>query len=75
MPENYPSLGISWCATRKGLDEGVVKCNLKSHSTGAQYVTLDNKTERPFGNPTNKTVTGIAYTWELLIANNLDPSV
>jgi hypothetical protein len=28
-----------------------------------------------FGNPTNKTVTGTAYTWELLIANHLDQSL
>jgi hypothetical protein len=27
-----------------------------------------------FGNPTNKTVIGTAYTWELLIANHLDQS-
>jgi hypothetical protein len=28
-----------------------------------------------FGNPTNKTVTGTANTWELLIANHLDQSL
>jgi len=28
-----------------------------------------------FGNPTNKTVTGTAHTWELLIANHLDHSL
>ncbi len=28
-----------------------------------------------FGNPTNKIVSGIAYTWELLIANHLDQSL
>jgi hypothetical protein len=27
-----------------------------------------------WGNPTNKTVTGTAYTWELLIADHLDQS-
>jgi hypothetical protein len=27
------------------------------------------------GNPTNKTVTGTAYTWHLLIANHLDQSL
>jgi hypothetical protein len=27
------------------------------------------------GNPTNKTVIGTAYMWELLIANNLDQSL
>jgi hypothetical protein len=27
------------------------------------------------GNPTNKTITGTAYTWELLIANHLDQSL
>ncbi len=27
------------------------------------------------GNPTNKTVTGTAYMWELLIANHLDQSL
>jgi len=47
-----------------------------SISTGAQYVILDNKIkclslEFFFGDPTNKTVTKIAYTWELLIANHL----
>jgi len=53
----------------------------KSISTGAQYVTLDNKIKCLslagfyFGNPTNKTVTGTAYTWELLIANHLDQSL
>jgi hypothetical protein len=36
---------------------------------GAQYVILDNKIKFVsldvffFGNPTNKTVTGTAYTW------------
>jgi hypothetical protein len=41
----------------------------KSISTSAQYVTLDNKIKClslavfSFGNPTNKTVTGTAYTW------------
>ncbi len=28
-----------------------------------------------FGNPTNKTVIGTAYVWELLIANHLDQSL
>ncbi len=28
-----------------------------------------------FGHPTNKTITGTAYTWELLIANHLDQSL
>ncbi len=28
-----------------------------------------------FGNPTNKTVIGTTYTWELLIANHLEPIV
>jgi hypothetical protein len=41
----------------------------KSISTGAQYVTLDNKIKclslADFsGNPTDKTVTGTAYTWD-----------
>jgi hypothetical protein len=27
-----------------------------------------------FGNPTNKTVTGTVYKWELLLANHLDQS-
>jgi hypothetical protein len=52
----------------------------KSISTGAQCVTLDNKIKYLssavfFGNPTNKTVTGIAYRWELLIANHLEQSL
>jgi hypothetical protein len=52
----------------------------KSISTGAQYVTLDNKIKCLrlaffWGNPTNKTVTGTAHTWELLIANHLDQSL
>ncbi len=52
----------------------------KSISTGAQYVTLDNKIKCLslavfFGNPTNKTVTGTAHTWGLLIANHLDQSL
>jgi hypothetical protein len=52
----------------------------KSTSTGAQYVTLDNKSKclnLPFyfGNLTNKTVTGTAYMWGLLIANHLDQSL
>ncbi len=48
-----------------------------SISTGAQYVTLDNSKFSFFffGNPTNQTVTGTAYTWELLIANHLDESL
>ncbi len=51
-----------------------------SISTNAQYVTLDNKIKCLslavfFGNPTNKTVTGIPYTGELLIANHLDQSL
>jgi hypothetical protein len=46
----------------------------KNISTGAQYVTLDNKVKCLslalfFGNPTNKTVTGTAYIRGLLIAN------
>jgi hypothetical protein len=50
----------------------------KSTSTGAQYVTLDNKIKCLslafyFGNLTNKTVT--AYMWRLLIANHLDQSL
>jgi hypothetical protein len=51
-----------------------------SISTGAQYVTLDNKIKFPslavffVGNPTSKTVTGTAYMWGLLIANHLDQS-
>jgi len=55
---------------------------LEHLSTGAQYVTLDNNKIKClslapffFGNPTNKTVTGTAYTWELLIANHLDQSI
>jgi hypothetical protein len=50
-------------------------------SPGAQYVTLDNKIKCLslavifFGNPTNKTVTGTAYTWGLLVANHLDQSL
>jgi hypothetical protein len=52
----------------------------ESISTGGQYVTLDNKIKCLslavfLGNPTNKTVTGTAYTWELLIANHLDQSL
>jgi hypothetical protein len=43
----------------------------KSISNGAQYVTFDSKIKCLslgfllffFGNPTNKTKTGIAYTW------------
>jgi hypothetical protein len=53
-----------------------------SISTGAQYVTLDNKIKClslagffSFGNPNDKTGTGTAYTWELLIANHLDQSL
>jgi hypothetical protein len=48
---------------------------------GAQYLTLDNKIKGLsfagcfFGNPTNKIVTGIAYTQELLIAKHLGQSV
>jgi hypothetical protein len=46
-------------------------------STGAECVTLDHKINRliVFGNPTNKTVTGTAYKWELLLANHLDQSL
>ncbi len=50
-------------------------------STGAQYVTLDNKIKCLIqlffflANPANKTVTRTAYTWELLIANHLDQSL
>ncbi len=52
----------------------------KSISTGAQYVTLDNKVKClslavSFGNPTNKTVTGTTDTWEPLIENHLDQSL
>ncbi len=53
----------------------------KSISTGAQYVTLDNKIKCLsfavffFGNPTNKTVIGTEYMWGLLIANHLDQSL
>jgi len=52
----------------------------KSTSTGAQYVTLDTKIKCwnlgfYFGNLTNKTVTGTAYIWGLLIANHLDQSL
>ncbi len=54
----------------------------KSISTGAQHVTLDNKTKCLglavfffWGNPTNKPVTGTAYPWELLIGNRLDQSL
>jgi hypothetical protein len=52
----------------------------KSISTGAQYVTLDNEIkclslELFFGVPTNKTATGTAYMWELLIACHLDQSL
>jgi len=48
----------------------------ESISTGAQYVNLDNKIKSLslaffFANPTHKTVTGIAYMWDLLIANHL----
>ncbi len=45
----------------------------QSISTGAQYVTLDDKIKCLSlaifisATPTNKTVTGTAYTWELLI--------
>ncbi len=45
------------------------------------YVTLDNKIKCLslafifFGNPTNKTVIGTAYSWGLLIANHLDQSL
>ncbi len=51
-----------------------------SISAGAQYVTLDNKIKCLnlavfFTNPTNKTGTGMAYTWGLLIANHLDQSL
>jgi hypothetical protein len=48
-------------------------------STGAQYVTLDNKIKCLslavifLGNLTNKTV--FAYMWGLLIANHLDQSL
>jgi len=52
----------------------------KSTSTGARYVTLDNKIKCLnlafyFGNLTNKTVTGTAYMWGLLIANLQDQSL
>ncbi len=54
----------------------LTECN--SISTGA----LDNKIKCLsfavfffWGNPTTKTVTGTAYTWELLIANHLDQSL
>jgi hypothetical protein len=54
----------------------------KSISTSAQYVTLHNKIKCLslavcffWGNPTNKTVTGTAYTWELLTAKHLDQSL
>ncbi len=46
--------------------------------TGAQFVTLEYKIKSlslavfSFGNPSNKTVTGTANTWGLLIANHLD---
>ncbi len=52
-----------------------------SISTSAQYVTLDNKIKCLslalffLGNPTNKTVTGTGYTWELLIVNQLGQSL
>jgi ABC-type polysaccharide/polyol phosphate export permease len=57
---------------------------LKSISTGAQYVTqyvtLDDKIKClslavAFLGTTNKSVTGTAYTWELLIRNQLDQSL
>jgi hypothetical protein len=54
---------------------------LKSIPTDAQYVTLDNKIKCMslavvfFCNPTNKSVTGTANTWELLLANHLDQSL
>jgi hypothetical protein len=53
----------------------------KSISTGAQYVTLNYKIKCFkfswffVGNPTNKTVTGTAFTWGLPIANHLDQSL
>jgi hypothetical protein len=52
----------------------------KSISTSTQYVTLDNQIKclslgfYILGSPTNKTVTGTAYMWGLLIANHLDQS-
>jgi hypothetical protein len=52
----------------------------KSISIGTQYVTLDNKIKCLssafwiLGSPTNKTVTGTAYMWGLLVANHLDQS-
>jgi len=45
-----------------------------SISTGAQYITLDNKI-KCLRLATNKTVIGTAYTWGLLIANYLDQSL
>jgi hypothetical protein len=48
---------------------------------GAQYVTLDNKIKCLslagffFGDPTNKTVTGTAYAWGLLIAKPPGPII
>jgi glucose-6-phosphate 1-dehydrogenase len=53
----------------------------KSISTSAQYVTLENKIKCLslavffLATPPNKTVTGTANTWELLIANHLDQSL
>ncbi len=52
-----------------------------SISTGAQYVTLDNKIKclslasSFFRNATNKTVTETAYMWGLLVGNHLDQSL
>jgi len=57
-----------------------IKLQTKSISTGAQYVTLDNKIiclslAFFFCNPTNKTVTGTAYMRDQLIAKHLDQSL
>jgi hypothetical protein len=59
---------LSLGSTSKVVVRGLYTRVLKSISTDAQYVTLDNKIKCLslatifFGNSTNKTVTGTAYT-------------
>jgi len=66
--------------TQKNTPVPPILFNPKSIYTGARYVTLDNKIKclslaAFIWLPTNKTVTGTAYMWELLLANHLDQSL